>query len=104
MTTPHAGPAFDALDGLSVGDALGARFFVPATARTHLAARNGSRTGAADTVPYALWWAVRVAPVPGGGRRPVSAVAETHPGYVKAPLGPDRLRDLLGLAAMGYAC
>ncbi|MER7704753.1 ADP-ribosylglycohydrolase family protein [Kitasatospora sp. NPDC097605] len=40
MTTPHTGPASDALDGLSVGDALGAQFFVPATARAHLAART----------------------------------------------------------------
>ncbi|WP_380285045.1 ADP-ribosylglycohydrolase family protein [Kitasatospora purpeofusca] len=38
MTTPHTGPALDALQGLSVGDALGAQFFVPATARTHFAA------------------------------------------------------------------
>ncbi|MFF2955485.1 ADP-ribosylglycohydrolase family protein [Kitasatospora sp. NPDC057965] len=48
-------------------------------------------------------WAVRVAPVPGGGWRPVSAVEETHPGYVGAPLGADYLRDVLGLAAMGYS-
>ncbi|MER7581738.1 ADP-ribosylglycohydrolase family protein [Kitasatospora sp. NPDC097691] len=40
MTTPHTGPALDALDGLSVGDALGAQFFVPETARAHLAART----------------------------------------------------------------
>ncbi|MFB6891166.1 ADP-ribosylglycohydrolase family protein [Kitasatospora sp. NPDC056327] len=40
MTTPHSGPAFDALEGLSAGDALGAQFFVPATARAHLAART----------------------------------------------------------------
>ncbi|WP_344325276.1 ADP-ribosylglycohydrolase family protein [Kitasatospora putterlickiae] len=40
MTTPHTGPALDALNGLSVGDALGAQFFVPATARTHLRART----------------------------------------------------------------
>ncbi|MER6361487.1 ADP-ribosylglycohydrolase family protein [Kitasatospora sp. NPDC001527] len=40
MTTPHTGPALDALNGLSVGDALGAQFFVPATARTHLTART----------------------------------------------------------------
>ncbi|MET9398754.1 ADP-ribosylglycohydrolase family protein [Kitasatospora sp. NPDC002965] len=40
MTTPHTGPALDALDGLSVGDAFGAQFFVPATARAHLAART----------------------------------------------------------------
>ncbi|MFE7529067.1 ADP-ribosylglycohydrolase family protein [Kitasatospora sp. NPDC057542] len=42
MTTPppHAGPALDALNGLSVGDALGAQFFVPKTARAHLAART----------------------------------------------------------------
>ncbi|MFD8784327.1 ADP-ribosylglycohydrolase family protein [Kitasatospora sp. NPDC059599] len=40
MTTPHTGPAFDALVGLSVGDALGAQFFVPGTARAHLAART----------------------------------------------------------------
>ncbi|MFF2348999.1 ADP-ribosylglycohydrolase family protein [Kitasatospora sp. NPDC058115] len=46
MTTPHTGPAFDALNGLSVGDALGAQFFVPATARTHLHAR---------TVPPGPW-------------------------------------------------
>ncbi|MFE6870347.1 hypothetical protein ACFVFS_27810 [Kitasatospora sp. NPDC057692] len=56
-----------------------------------------SRTGHAQ-------WAVRVAAVPGGGRRPVSAVAQTHPGYAEAPLGADRLRDVLGLAATGYAC
>ncbi|RPE36023.1 ADP-ribosylglycohydrolase family protein [Kitasatospora cineracea] len=37
---PHRGPAFDALQGLSVGDALGAQFFVPDTARTHLDART----------------------------------------------------------------
>ncbi|MFF8769152.1 ADP-ribosylglycohydrolase family protein [Kitasatospora sp. NPDC015120] len=46
MTTPHTGPALDALNGLSVGDALGAQFFVPATARTHLHAR---------TVPPGPW-------------------------------------------------
>ncbi|GHF58112.1 hypothetical protein GCM10018790_39910 [Kitasatospora xanthocidica] len=40
MTTPHTGPALDALQGLSVGDALGAQFFVPGTARTHLADRT----------------------------------------------------------------
>ncbi|MET8539689.1 hypothetical protein ABZW03_03390 [Kitasatospora sp. NPDC004799] len=42
MTIPstHAGPALDALLGLSVGDALGAQFFVPETARAHLAART----------------------------------------------------------------
>ncbi|MEU9045873.1 MULTISPECIES: ADP-ribosylglycohydrolase family protein [unclassified Kitasatospora] len=40
MTTPHAGPALDALRGLSVGDALGAQFFVPETARAHLADRT----------------------------------------------------------------
>ncbi|WP_063830685.1 ADP-ribosylglycohydrolase family protein [Kitasatospora phosalacinea] len=39
-SSPHRGPAFDALQGLSVGDALGAQFFVPATARTHLDART----------------------------------------------------------------
>ncbi|MFJ1754744.1 ADP-ribosylglycohydrolase family protein [Kitasatospora sp. NPDC088134] len=44
--TPYPGPALDALRGLSVGDALGAQFFVPATARTHLAAR---------TVPPGPW-------------------------------------------------
>ncbi|PJN27880.1 ADP-ribosylglycohydrolase family protein [Kitasatospora sp. CB02891] len=48
MTTPapHTGPAFDALQGLSVGDALGAQFFVPATARAHFAA---------GTVPPGPW-------------------------------------------------
>ncbi|MFI2608696.1 ADP-ribosylglycohydrolase family protein [Kitasatospora sp. NPDC018619] len=42
MTIPSmpAGPALDALNGLSVGDALGAQFFVPQTARAHLAART----------------------------------------------------------------
>ncbi len=40
MTIPHPGPALDALHGLSVGDALGAQFFVPATARAHLATRT----------------------------------------------------------------
>ncbi|WP_093865136.1 ADP-ribosylglycohydrolase family protein [Streptomyces sp. TLI_053] len=40
MTIPHPGPALDALEGLSVGDALGAQFFVPATVRAHLAART----------------------------------------------------------------
>ncbi|MBV2153879.1 ADP-ribosylglycohydrolase family protein [Kitasatospora sp. SUK 42] len=40
MTTTPPGPAFDALIGLSVGDALGAQFFVPATARAHLASRT----------------------------------------------------------------
>ncbi|WP_063783285.1 ADP-ribosylglycohydrolase family protein [Streptomyces sp. XY431] len=40
MTIPHPGPALDALQGLSVGDAFGAQFFVPATARAHLAART----------------------------------------------------------------
>ncbi|MER7754228.1 ADP-ribosylglycohydrolase family protein [Kitasatospora sp. NPDC097643] len=40
MTTPQAGPALDALVGLSVGDALGAQLFVPETARAHLAART----------------------------------------------------------------
>ncbi|MFJ4678201.1 ADP-ribosylglycohydrolase family protein [Kitasatospora sp. NPDC088783] len=38
--SPHDGPAFDALQGLSVGDALGAQFFVPAVARAHLDART----------------------------------------------------------------
>ncbi|WP_063856512.1 ADP-ribosylglycohydrolase family protein [Kitasatospora griseola] len=48
MTTPapHTGPAFDALQGLSVGDALGAQFFVPATARAHFSA---------GTVPPGPW-------------------------------------------------
>ncbi|MFD8481757.1 ADP-ribosylglycohydrolase family protein [Kitasatospora sp. NPDC059673] len=50
MTTPapapHTGPAFDALQGLSVGDALGAQFFVPETARAHFAA---------GTVPSGPW-------------------------------------------------
>ncbi|MFF0390827.1 ADP-ribosylglycohydrolase family protein [Kitasatospora sp. NPDC004615] len=48
MTTPapHTGPAFDALQGLSVGDALGAQFFVPKTARAHFAA---------GTVPPGPW-------------------------------------------------
>ncbi|MEV6973863.1 ADP-ribosylglycohydrolase family protein [Kitasatospora sp. NPDC093806] len=40
MTTTHPTRALDALDGLSVGDALGAQFFVPATARTHLTVRT----------------------------------------------------------------
>ncbi|MEU3570421.1 ADP-ribosylglycohydrolase family protein [Kitasatospora sp. NPDC036755] len=42
MTIPstHVGPASDALLGLCVGDALGAQFFVPETARAHLAART----------------------------------------------------------------
>ncbi|MFE4975609.1 ADP-ribosylglycohydrolase family protein [Kitasatospora sp. NPDC056651] len=42
MTIPsgHAGPALDSLLGLCVGDALGAQFFVPETARAHLAART----------------------------------------------------------------
>ncbi|MFD0277052.1 ADP-ribosylglycohydrolase family protein [Kitasatospora sp. NPDC127111] len=40
MTTLHTGPALDALNGLSVGDALGAQFFVPDTAAAHLAART----------------------------------------------------------------
>ncbi|MEU1283682.1 ADP-ribosylglycohydrolase family protein [Kitasatospora sp. NPDC005856] len=42
MTIPstHLGPALDALNGLCVGDALGAQFFVPETARTHLTART----------------------------------------------------------------
>ncbi|SOB84303.1 ADP-ribosylglycohydrolase family protein [Streptomyces sp. 1331.2] len=40
MTTPPTGPALDALNGLSVGDALGAQFFVPGTARAHLADRT----------------------------------------------------------------
>ncbi|MFG2904839.1 ADP-ribosylglycohydrolase family protein [Kitasatospora sp. NPDC048286] len=42
MTIPstHAGPALDALLGLAVGDALGAQFFVPETARAHLADRT----------------------------------------------------------------
>lgn len=40
MTDSSRDPAFDALQGLSVGDALGAQFFVPATARTHLDART----------------------------------------------------------------
>ncbi|MFB7947768.1 ADP-ribosylglycohydrolase family protein [Kitasatospora phosalacinea] len=39
-SSPHRGPAFDALQGLSVGDALGAQFFVPGTARAHLDART----------------------------------------------------------------
>ncbi|MFD8080659.1 ADP-ribosylglycohydrolase family protein [Kitasatospora sp. NPDC059722] len=46
MTTPHQGPAFDALVGLSVADALGAQFFVPEVAAAHLAAR---------TTPPAPW-------------------------------------------------
>ncbi|MGW2252052.1 ADP-ribosylglycohydrolase family protein [Kitasatospora sp. NPDC001660] len=46
MTTPHQGPAFDALVGLSVADALGAQFFVPGVAAAHLAAR---------TLPPASW-------------------------------------------------
>ncbi|MFD8599345.1 ADP-ribosylglycohydrolase family protein [Kitasatospora sp. NPDC059646] len=36
----HAGPALDSLQGLSVGDALGAQFFVPETARAHFSART----------------------------------------------------------------
>ncbi|MGV9264348.1 ADP-ribosylglycohydrolase family protein [Kitasatospora sp. NPDC003701] len=40
MTTLHTGPALDALNGLSVGDALGAQFFVPETAAAHFAART----------------------------------------------------------------
>ncbi|MFF2120386.1 ADP-ribosylglycohydrolase family protein [Kitasatospora sp. NPDC058184] len=42
MTIPstHTGPALDSLNGLSVGDALGAQMFVPETARAHLAART----------------------------------------------------------------
>ncbi|MFF1906091.1 ADP-ribosylglycohydrolase family protein [Kitasatospora sp. NPDC058218] len=40
MTTLHTGPALDALNGLSVGDALGAQFFVPDTAAAHFAART----------------------------------------------------------------
>ncbi|MFJ9771873.1 ADP-ribosylglycohydrolase family protein [Kitasatospora sp. NPDC101157] len=39
MTEPN-GPALDALNGLSVGDALGAQFFVPATARAHFTTRT----------------------------------------------------------------
>ena len=39
MTEPN-GPALDALDGLSVGDALGAQFFVPETARSHFTGRT----------------------------------------------------------------
>ncbi|MFE5582245.1 ADP-ribosylglycohydrolase family protein [Kitasatospora sp. NPDC056531] len=39
MTEPN-GPALDALNGLSVGDALGAQFFVPETARAHHASRT----------------------------------------------------------------
>ncbi|MFH8383166.1 ADP-ribosylglycohydrolase family protein [Kitasatospora sp. NPDC018058] len=39
MTEPN-GPALDALNGLSVGDALGAQFFVPDTARAHFASRT----------------------------------------------------------------
>ncbi|MGW2375895.1 MULTISPECIES: ADP-ribosylglycohydrolase family protein [Kitasatospora] len=39
MTEPN-GPALDALNGLSVGDALGAQFFVPETARAHFASRT----------------------------------------------------------------
>ncbi|AUY54494.1 ADP-ribosylglycohydrolase family protein [Streptomyces sp. CB01881] len=40
MSTLHTGPALDALNGLSVGDALGAQFFVPDTAAAHFAARS----------------------------------------------------------------
>ncbi|WP_326846379.1 ADP-ribosylglycohydrolase family protein [Streptomyces kaniharaensis] len=40
MTTAHTGPALDALNGLAVGDALGAQFFVPEVAAAHLAART----------------------------------------------------------------
>ncbi|MFJ6136586.1 ADP-ribosylglycohydrolase family protein [Kitasatospora sp. NPDC092286] len=43
MTTFPSSPALDvlhALNGLSVGDALGAQFFVPATAAAHFAART----------------------------------------------------------------
>ncbi|MFG3228571.1 ADP-ribosylglycohydrolase family protein [Kitasatospora sp. NPDC048194] len=39
MTEPDRS-ALDALDGLSVGDALGAQFFVPATARAHFDSRT----------------------------------------------------------------
>ncbi|MFJ7246564.1 ADP-ribosylglycohydrolase family protein [Kitasatospora sp. NPDC098652] len=39
MTEPN-GPALDALNGLSVGDALGAQYFVPETARAHFASRT----------------------------------------------------------------
>ncbi len=39
MTEPN-GPALDALNGLSVGDALGAQFFVPETARAHFTGRT----------------------------------------------------------------
>ncbi|MFH9348254.1 ADP-ribosylglycohydrolase family protein [Kitasatospora sp. NPDC017646] len=39
MTEPN-GPALDALNGLSVGDALGAQFFVPETARAHFTTRT----------------------------------------------------------------
>ncbi|WP_405359740.1 ADP-ribosylglycohydrolase family protein [Kitasatospora sp. NBC_00085] len=46
MMTLHSGPALDALNGLSVGDALGAQFFVPDTAAAHFAAR---------TAPPAPW-------------------------------------------------
>jgi ADP-ribosylglycohydrolase len=40
MMTESHGPALDALNGLSVGDALGAQFFVPETARAHHASRT----------------------------------------------------------------
>lgn len=40
MTTPPTGPALDALNGLSVGDAYGAQLFVPAAAAAHFAART----------------------------------------------------------------
>ncbi|MFD7596960.1 ADP-ribosylglycohydrolase family protein [Kitasatospora sp. NPDC059812] len=40
MTTPPTGPALDALNGLSVGDAYGAQLFVPATAAAHFAGRT----------------------------------------------------------------
>ncbi|MET8622893.1 ADP-ribosylglycohydrolase family protein [Kitasatospora sp. NPDC004669] len=40
MMTEPDGPALDALNGLSVGDALGAQFFVPETARAHFVSRT----------------------------------------------------------------
>ncbi|MEV7772314.1 hypothetical protein [Kitasatospora sp. NPDC086791] len=47
-------------------------------------------------------WSVRVAPVRGGGWRPVSALAEVHPDRYEGAPDPERLAAVLDLAVRGY--
>jgi hypothetical protein len=47
-------------------------------------------------------WSVRVAPVKGGGWRPVSALTEQHPDRYKGAPDPEGLAAVLRLAAEGY--